>query len=214
MGFEIQDFHDLVRLLERYPEWRAELRRLVLSDEYLEVPERLGRIEVEIAEIKREIAEIKREIVEIKRDLTVLRRDVGVLKGWALESRFRERAPSYLGRWVRCIRMDSRQELADVLDEAVDRGVLTPGERDEALLLDVAARARSREDGSELHVVVEVSWCIDSKDVERVKRRAGLVRRATEVPVLILVAGCGITAEAAEEAQREGISCIMLEAAA
>ncbi|WP_054686208.1 hypothetical protein, partial [Rhodothermus marinus] len=39
MPFEIQDFHDLVRLLEAHPEWRAELRRLVLSEELLRLPE-------------------------------------------------------------------------------------------------------------------------------------------------------------------------------
>ncbi len=38
MGFSVQDFHDLVRLLEAHPEWRAELRRLLLSDELLELP--------------------------------------------------------------------------------------------------------------------------------------------------------------------------------
>ncbi len=39
MPFEIQDFHDLIRLLEAHPEWRAELRRLVLSEELLRLPE-------------------------------------------------------------------------------------------------------------------------------------------------------------------------------
>ena len=38
MGFSVQDFHDLVRLLEAHPEWRAELRRLLLSEELLELP--------------------------------------------------------------------------------------------------------------------------------------------------------------------------------
>ena len=37
MPFTVEDFHDLVRLLEERPEWRAEMRRL-LCDEYLAVP--------------------------------------------------------------------------------------------------------------------------------------------------------------------------------
>jgi hypothetical protein len=32
----LQDFHDLVGILEQHPEWRAELRRLVLTEELLE----------------------------------------------------------------------------------------------------------------------------------------------------------------------------------
>ncbi len=39
MPFDVRDFHDLVRLLEAHPEWRAELRRLVLSEELLRLPE-------------------------------------------------------------------------------------------------------------------------------------------------------------------------------
>lgn len=46
MAFEVQDFHDLVQLLEQHPEWREELRRLVLSRELLELPE-IARILVD-----------------------------------------------------------------------------------------------------------------------------------------------------------------------
>ncbi|MCS6806960.1 MAG: hypothetical protein NZ823_17685 [Blastocatellia bacterium] len=63
MAFEVQDYKDLVRLIEEHPEWRAELRRLVLTDELLELPvivrelaeaqrhaeERLSRVEEQIA---------------------------------------------------------------------------------------------------------------------------------------------------------------------
>ena len=39
MAFTIQDYHDLARLLAEHPEWREELRRLLLSDELLALPE-------------------------------------------------------------------------------------------------------------------------------------------------------------------------------
>jgi uncharacterized protein YoxC len=39
MTFTVQEFHDLVSLLERQPAWREELRRLLLSDELLELPQ-------------------------------------------------------------------------------------------------------------------------------------------------------------------------------
>ncbi len=38
MPFTVEDFPDLIRLLEQHPEWRAELRRQVLSDELLALP--------------------------------------------------------------------------------------------------------------------------------------------------------------------------------
>jgi hypothetical protein len=39
MPFTVAEFHDLVRILEEHPEWRAEIRRLVLTDEILTLPE-------------------------------------------------------------------------------------------------------------------------------------------------------------------------------
>jgi hypothetical protein len=39
MPFNVEDFQDLIRLLQERPEWRADLRRLVLSDELLVLPE-------------------------------------------------------------------------------------------------------------------------------------------------------------------------------
>jgi hypothetical protein len=39
MAFTVEEFRDLVRILEEHPEWRAELRRLVLTDELLMLPE-------------------------------------------------------------------------------------------------------------------------------------------------------------------------------
>ena len=39
MAFTVEEFLDLVRILEEHPEWRAELRRLVLTDEILTLPE-------------------------------------------------------------------------------------------------------------------------------------------------------------------------------
>ena len=39
MAFTVQDFHDLVTLVTQHPEWRAELRRLVLTEELLALPQ-------------------------------------------------------------------------------------------------------------------------------------------------------------------------------
>lgn len=41
MPFRVEDFVDLIRILEERPEWRAELRRLVLTDELLKLPEQI-----------------------------------------------------------------------------------------------------------------------------------------------------------------------------
>jgi hypothetical protein len=47
MPFRVEDFHDLIRLLEAQPEWRAELRRLLLTDALLALPERFAELRVD-----------------------------------------------------------------------------------------------------------------------------------------------------------------------
>src|SRR5262247_3943598 len=44
MPFTVDDFHDFIRLIETRPEWRTELRRLVLTNELLAVPEQLAEL--------------------------------------------------------------------------------------------------------------------------------------------------------------------------
>lgn len=39
MPFQVEEFRDLIRLLEERPESRAELRRLLLTDELLTLPQ-------------------------------------------------------------------------------------------------------------------------------------------------------------------------------
>ncbi|GAB4471498.1 MAG: hypothetical protein Kow0088_05280 [Anaerolineales bacterium] len=65
MAFQVTDYHDLVRLLQQHPEWREELRHLLLTADVLELPqvvrelveahkrseERLTRLEQAVAEL-------------------------------------------------------------------------------------------------------------------------------------------------------------------
>ena len=44
MPFTVAEFRDLVRLLEERPEWREELRRLVLTSELLALPEQIAEL--------------------------------------------------------------------------------------------------------------------------------------------------------------------------
>jgi hypothetical protein len=44
MPFTVEEFRDLVRILEERPEWRNELRRLILTDQLLALPEQLAEL--------------------------------------------------------------------------------------------------------------------------------------------------------------------------
>ena len=95
MPFTVEDFQDLVQLLDERPQWRSELRRLVLSDEYLALPEQLAEfrrdmeqrfleVEKQIAELRREVADLRRDMeqrfVEVEKQIADLRREVADLR--------------------------------------------------------------------------------------------------------------------------------------
>ncbi len=63
MAFGIHDFQDLVRLLEERPEWRAELRRVLLTTELLELPAVVSALAQEVSVL----AQAVRELVEAQR---------------------------------------------------------------------------------------------------------------------------------------------------
>jgi hypothetical protein len=60
MPFTVADFHDLVRLLEEHPDWRTELRRVLLSQDLLDLP----RIVQELAIAQRHTEEAITRLTE------------------------------------------------------------------------------------------------------------------------------------------------------
>ncbi|MEW6718060.1 MAG: hypothetical protein AB1345_11230 [Chloroflexota bacterium] len=56
MTFTAADFREWINILYKHPEWREELRRMVLTEELLELP----NVVREIAEAQRELAEAQR----------------------------------------------------------------------------------------------------------------------------------------------------------
>ncbi|WBL36383.1 hypothetical protein O0235_02080 [Tepidiforma flava] len=63
MAFTVEDVQDLIRLLAERPEWRAQLRPLILGDEF----DRLPRIVEELAEAQRRTEQRVEELAEAQR---------------------------------------------------------------------------------------------------------------------------------------------------
>jgi len=277
MPFTIEDFRDLVRILEEKPEWRAEMRRLILTDELLALPERVERGFLElteaakrhdeqiaemraemdrrfaetdrrfaetdrrfgeliaemdrrfgelIAEMDRRFAETDRRFAELIAETERLRQEVdqkfavvivtlkvhgdqiGDLKGMSLERQYADHAPSYFRKIVRRLHKLSSEELAVIVDDAVDAGQITPREADDLVAADIVVRGRRTAGQSDVYLVVEVSWGVGKDDVERAARRAAILAKLG-IPTLAAVAGEFVTADAAELARTEGVWQVM-----
>lgn len=235
MAFTVSEFRELLQLLEQQPTWRAELRRWVLTEEVLALPqtvhelaeaqrrteERLGQLaghmdaltqRVEQLVVRMEELTQRVEQLVVRMDALTQRMeqlaetqlrmgsDLERLTGSDLERRYRERAHAYFSRLLRRTHVLSGDALSRRLDDAVLQGQLTEDEADAVLQADVVVWGRRREDGTEVSLVVEVSWGVGLSDVQRASERAALLAR-TGVRTLPVVAGFWVTPEAQEPAR-------------
>lgn len=203
MAFTVKDVRDLTQLLGTHPEWLAEVRRLVLTDELLTLPglvralaeaqvrteQRLERLEVVVADLaeaqKRTELQLTELAVAQKRTekalaaLTDAQKRTGdivdQLLGRDLGRKYRERAGTYFSKWLKPVEVISPNDLREALEAR-----LREDEVDEVMLADVLIRGRLRqvESTPEVWLVLEVSHVIDRYDVDRAQKRATLLRQA------------------------------------
>ncbi len=196
MAFTVEHFHQLTQLLSERPEWRAELRRILLTDEILEMPNVLGalaaaqqrtgevlqRLEARLEELAEAQGRTEARLEELaeaqKRTETrveTLTREVGDLKGILLESQHRDRPFQHFRGIVLKARTVPIEQLAAMTDAAVAEERLSEAEAEEIELADAVVRGRDRGTRENLHLVVESSWGIGEDDVRRAARRAALL---------------------------------------
>ena len=195
MPFTTEDVHDLIRLVEAHPEWRTELRRLVLTDELLSLPEHIAALAEAQRRTEVQVAALTDQVTALAESVQKLTDDVGTLKGKSLEADYRVKGPAYFSRVVRRPHVLTSDELITMVEDARDRGVLSDTDAQEIYDADVVVQGRRPEDGAIVYLVVEVSWGVGPHDVDRAAPRAALLARVG-VTALPAVAGARVTADA------------------
>jgi hypothetical protein len=211
MPLTADEFHDLIRLIEAHPEWRAELRRLVLTDELLALPQQVGALTREVTtlattqqHLAAQMTALTVQVTALARSIQTLTEDVGNLKGRSLEADYRTKGPAYFGRLIRRPHVLTSDELVTLLEDAREHGVFSDAEIQELYDAALVVRGRRAIDRTEVYLVVEVSWGVGPYDVERAARRAALLARIG-VAVIPVVAGERLTAEAGRLAQQHQV---------
>ncbi len=167
----------LDRLAEAQARTEEEFRK------YREASEaRFARIEAaldRLAEAQARTEERLNRLAEVLERLSAiverLDSQVADLRGWQLELRYYQRVTAYFGPVLRKARAVPLTEIEDELEAKLsEREVLDLLELD----LLVYGEPRKRPDLPPLWLAVEISGVIDSGDITRAIRRAGLLRRA------------------------------------
>jgi len=161
------------------------------------------RTEQQVQSLTMQMFTLVEAVERLERQHELLNDQVADLRGWRLEWQYRLRAPAYFGRLMKGTHVLSSEELATLLDKAVDEGKLTEEERLQILATDIVARGRWRQEDRDVYFVVEVSITINVDDVTRASDRARALSQLH--PSIPGVAGTLISFDAATAARDRGV---------
>ena len=194
MEFSSADIERFIDAMEADEHLRARVERAILSDRMYELPDRLADLAKQIEKLTKVVTKrldnIESDVETLKSDVGTLKSDVGTLKGSDYERTCREFAPAILSRvngGLRRLRSVQREALADLLDDAADKGMISQKQRDDVLASDLIVQAKSKVNGEEVYLAVEASVTLGSYDVTRAKERADTLSAALEKRALGVV---------------------------
>ncbi len=165
--------------------------------------------------LKSDVEVLKSDVEVLKSDVGILKKDVGVLKidvaklrGESFERKVRENAPAFLGRVIRRLRPIDKFTLADILDDAIDSGLIDEDMKDFALKVDFAGKGRLKETGKEVHVALEATLTLYPEDVEKVFKRAMIISKAVGQETIPVVVYLNAKEEALSLAEEIGVLAV------
>ena len=192
MTTPINNFEDILDAMERDPALRDALRRHILTDELLQVPARLDRMEEDISSLQEDVAALKEgqtpesrrgkgeNVAALKEGQARIGGDVSRLTGNDYESH----VAAYVHRTLRrslginatvFSSQRDKSSLTELLDEAESQGIIDPRDTDELDRTDLVLTA----DGPTDYLLAEVSITVQQDDVDKAAERARLLAKAT-----------------------------------
>lgn len=131
MAFGVADFEDLLKLLSEHPEWRAQLRPVVLSEEMLPLPSRPDRVESALEALTLRVEQLTEQVSSLTVAMTALttrfdRMDgrMGNIEDDLLELKFHQNMPNWVRHYLRKPSRVFVDELPD-LERALSAGTIT-----------------------------------------------------------------------------------------
>lgn len=193
----------IVAELEHNPDARTLLLRTLLTDDLLELPARVDRIEErllalieQVAENSRLIAENGRLIAENGRQIDALTQKVGTMDGKLgnLTGEFAERkvhanihsilaqhlqAPLRSRKILKSVYIDVDQSLREAIQDAAEDGLIDDAARIGAFATDIIVGCGRRGERENIYLVGEISRTINNDDITRAYERARTIGVAT-----------------------------------
>ena len=99
--------------------------------------------------------------------------------------------------------------LRATLDRAEHESMLTEGEVDDLLVTENIIRARRKTDRQYIYAVIEVSYTVNNRDIDRARDRARTLAAATGEETLAAVIGRVIQPQQQRYAETEGVQVVI-----
>ena len=199
----------VIAAVDANPDLREPLLRALLTDEFLEMPVRLSRVEDSVKSLEGSVK--------------ALEDDVGWLRGKAYETDVSRTATSLLNREFgfrrarvvlgNVIAMPrSAEDFHETVAAAADDGVITDEQFQRIFATDVIVHCRRSPEAKPTWVAMEVTARVDADDIHRARRSAEALRNVFGEEALPVVVGERIDPPYATLARESGVTCINMAA--
>ena len=182
---------DLIRLPNENDEFRQAVRRHVLSDELIQLPERLAKFETHVEDFIGEQRQFNKEQRQFNKEQRRfnqrMENSIGELRG----NTARQVARTYFieiaeGMGFQCKGILMRADLVQMLIHS-ERDDISHGDRQSFFRADLVVEATDS-DGVMHYIAVEASYTADQRDTSRAQRNAALLTRFTGHPAHAAIA--------------------------
>ncbi len=224
MTITAADINDILAFLATHPEYQERFRPLVVGKDLQGVPGRLDRIEailetvgVRLDALTERIDALTERMDALTRTVELLTMEVraqgkrqdrmdgrlGNLEGRELEHRYRANVGNWFGEFIQDPQHVQVPQLPR-LQEAVDRGEITPAELSHVRRLDLIISGRDWETSESFLLAAEISYKVFKQDIDRAVGRALTLRRSG-YDARPFVGGYEIDDAASEAAKANGV---------
>jgi len=195
--YKISNFEDFMRVLRENFKWLEELRRLMLTQELLELPKEFEefrrRVEERLEVLEKRVQEVEKKVDEIENKLD---KDLCFLKGIWVEAEVKKKVHSLFSEHLSNVKLVGKKRINKILSSAMQKGTSSEEEREEVLRLDLVVEGTLVNTKEPVLVAAEVSYTIDEDDVQRAVKRAEILKKAADRKVLPAVVGYRLSKKA------------------
>ena len=122
------------------------------------------------------IERLSEAVERLRREQTRTSNDVSTLKGWGLENLCERRPELFANAFgLRSVEVISKDQIVEIATAAHDQGIINEDQRASVISADVYLYGRRNSDDTPICLIVQVSFVVQRRDVERAFIQSGIL---------------------------------------